>query len=173
MLPQQSRAVPERGQEEMGPDVCDTIDAVQDASNFSSSNSSSHRVKAQRVKFSEEVRRERSCVVGYLVSTVTYCMFTSTFLRYLARVPVVQRHADARISLPSDMKHSPKSSLLAAPISPLFSPSFTAASSLVVDGLQLLFRKPSCCISYLFTADGDASVEPWKRHSRKGFSAEG
>lgn len=78
VLPKERRTVPKRSQQEMGPDVWDTFDA-ENTSNFPHSDSrrSSHRVKAQRVKFEEEVLRVRPCVLDCLLAAVTYFMFIS------------------------------------------------------------------------------------------------
>lgn len=105
----------------MRADVWNTVDAVQDASNFPQSRSrnssssssgggdgsnSSHRSsssKAHRPKFSEEVRRTAflSCVVGTICFLSLSHLSSHVFvhlLRYLAHVPAAQGHAVARVS---------------------------------------------------------------------------
>lgn len=77
-LPEQcAGAVPKRCQHEAGADLRDAFEP-ENASDFPQNGGGSqrHRVQAQRVKFREEVLRQRSCVLRYL--PVTYCMFTST-----------------------------------------------------------------------------------------------
>lgn len=89
MLPEKRRSVPEWRQDEMRPHLRDTVDAVQDPTNFPQ-DSGGHRGKARRIKLSAEVRRESSCVADYLAATVTYWM--PSHLR------------DTRVSLPSGKK---------------------------------------------------------------------
>lgn len=67
-LPEQrAGAVPKRCQHKAGADLRDTFDP-ENASNFPQEGSRSHRhrVQAQRVKFREEVLRQRSCVLHLL-----------------------------------------------------------------------------------------------------------
>lgn len=71
-------ALPKRCQHEVGADLGDTLDP-ENASNFPQKGGRrhSHGVEAERVKFREEVLRQRFCVLRYLA--VTYCMFTSAY----------------------------------------------------------------------------------------------
>lgn len=103
MLPQEGRAVPRRSQEEVGPDLRDAVDAMQDASNFPQScgGSRGHGAKAGACKVQKEgpvgallYLLVRFLPLVHVDAPPTTSTTSSSVLGYLAHVPGANGRTD-------------------------------------------------------------------------------